>query len=320
MVLSPSDKLESSTGEEAQMDPRLDFTRISHPSLSFEYFPPKTEVGFDNLMKRLASMSDMNPEWIDVTFGAGGSTKDRTLEICEFAYQKRGLNVMMHLTCTNMNRSDIDYVLNRMKSIGLRNVLALRGDPPAGTYEWTQAKDGFSHAVDLVRYIRSTYGDYFCIGVAGYPEGHADCESFESDLAFLKAKVEAGADVIITQLFYDTSLFFKFVERLRAMGLTIPVIPGIMPIMSLASLKRMASMCRVRVPDHIIQDLESIQENDEAVKEYGVQLAVKMCHELIAEQVAGLHIYTMNNEEIVRKIVSHLAPILPGKHSEWLRS
>ena len=311
--------LESINGDnESGHTRKLEFSEGSIPTLSFEFFPPKTDQGMANLMKRMDSMSDMKPEWIDVTFGAGGSTKNRTLEICEMAVKDFGMNVMMHLTCTNMSRNDIDSVLGKMKSIGIRNVLALRGDPPTGTTEWITSDSGFSHAVDLVRYIRSKFDDYFCIAVAGYPEGHADSDSFESDLHFLKEKVDAGADVVVTQLFYDTEAYFEFVQRLRHLGVRVPVIPGVMPISSLPSLKRMSSMCRVHVPDAILNDLEAIKEDEEAVREYGVNLAAQMCKDLLKHQVAGVHIYTMNNEDNIREIVKQIAPLLPSRYSEWL--
>lgn len=320
MVLSPEEQAITVKTDLKGSGLRLDFSTITKPTLSFEYFPPKTEVGFDNLIKRLESMSDMNPVWIDVTFGAGGSTTERTIEICDLALNKFNLNVLMHLTCTNMTRASLDSILDRMKAIGVRNILALRGDPPGNAAEWTACEGGFEHAIDLVRYIRSKFGDYFCIGVAGYPEGHADCKSFEYDLQFLKEKVAAGADMIITQLFYDVNAYFNFVDRVRDLGVSVPIIPGIMPILSVASVNRMTKMCRVTLPSFISDHLENLSENDEKVKEYGVSLAAEMCKELLSRQVPGVHIYTMNNEENIRQIVKEISPFLPSKHSVWLQA
>lgn len=259
----------------------------------------------------------MNPVWVDVTFGAGGSTADPTLKICERVVKDFGLDVMMHLTCTNMKLDDLNAVLLRIKEAGVRNILALRGDPPATAETWSACDGGFAHAVDLVRHIRATFGDYFCIGVAGYPEGHSDCESLEKDLEYLKDKVEAGADLIITQLFYDTSAYFDFVKRARDIGITVPIIPGIMPILSFAGLKRMTSMWAVRILESIEAAVEAIQDDEKAVKEFGVDFAANMCTDLIKNGVTGVHIYTMNNEDNVRQIVKRISSVLPEVHNRW---
>jgi methylenetetrahydrofolate reductase (NADPH) len=319
MVLSPVNRTDAQNCELRREKICNLLTRKIHPSLSFEYFPPKTDVGLLNLEKRIHSMADMNPLWIDVTFGAGGSTSERSFQICNDAAQDVGLNVMMHLTCTNMHVKDIHSILTRLKSAGIRNVLALRGDPPAGVAEWEACDGGFRHACDLVKYIRSQFGDYFCIAVAGYPEGHADCESYEQDLLYLKEKVDAGADLIITQLFYDTEAYFSYVKRLSALGVIVPVIPGVMPIMSFASLQRMTTMCKVSVPETLRSALEPIKENDKAVSDFGVQFATRMCMELIHGGAPGVHLYTMNHEDSVREIVRGISPILPPINTEWIR-
>jgi methylenetetrahydrofolate reductase (NADPH) len=296
----------------------LDLSIRTQQTLSFEFFPPKTDAGLENLFRRLESMSDMKPKWIDVTFGAGGGTRDRTLEICDFALNKLGLNVMMHLTCTNMTQDDLDIILKRMRDIGIRNILALRGDPPAHESCWTPSADGFKHAVDLVRYIRQKYGDYFCIAVAGYPEGHADCESLEIDIHHLKDKVLAGASLVVTQLFYDVGAYFRFVTRLKELGVSVPVIPGIMPILSTSSLKRMTTLCKVSVPESVLRDLESFGDDEKRTREYGVDLAVQMCRELLSHKAPGIHIYTMNNEENIRTIVEGLDSMFSSMHSQRL--
>lgn len=265
-------------------------------------------------------MCDMNPIWIDVTFGAGGSTTERTLEICESAVKKYGVDVMIHLTCTNMKRADLDDILHRIKRAGIRNILALRGDPPANATEWVQCEGGFSHAVDLVRYIRSEHGDFFCIGVAGYPEGHADCESFDKDLEYLKAKVDAGADLVVTQMFFDNEHYFEFVRRARELGITVPIVPGIMPILTSAGVKRMTAMCKVELPAAIDSAIEAIKDDEAKVKQFGADLAATMCSELIKRGAPGVHIYTMNHEDIVREIVKGIAPVLPAQHTEWMTS
>lgn len=284
---------------------------------SFEYFPPKTPSGVRNLYARLDTMANLGPIWIDVTWGAGGSTADKTLEICLAAQNFTGLDTMMHLTCTNVNREKIETTLEEAKKGGIRNILALRGDPPRGeqiNYELTE----FKHAIDLVKFIKEKYGDYFGICVAGYPEGHPDGESYEKDLQYLKAKVEAGADFIITQLFYDVDLFIKFVKDCRAIGIDCPIIPGMMPIQTYAGFKRMTTLCKTFVPEEINKALEPLKNDDAAVKEYGVTLCVEMCQKLLAcGQVPGLHFYTLNLEKSVSKILCQLKLSNDSRKFPW---
>merc|ERR1719335_2074349 len=238
--------------------------------------------------------------WIDVTWGAGGSTSDTTLSLCETAMDVTGLDVLMHLTCTNVTVDMTRQVLQRCKEKGLCNILALRGDPPANAAEWTATEGGFAHAVDLVRFIRKEFGDYFCIGVAAYPEGHIDAESFDKDLQYYKEKVEAGADFGVTQLFYDTDLYFEFLKKSEAIGVpkSFDVFPGIMPIQSYAGFRRMTGLCKTFVPKAIDEALELIKDNESAVKEYGIEQAVDMCQELMKGGAPGLHLYTLNLELI----------------------
>merc|ERR1719428_47047 len=197
--------------------------------------------------------------WIDVTWGAGGSTADTTLSLCETAMDVTGLDVLMHLTCTNVTIDTTRQALQRCKEKGLCNILALRGDPPANASEWTATEGGFAHAVDLVRFIRAEFGDYFCIGVAAYPEGHMEKDDKRQDLVYFKEKVDAGADFAVTQLFYDTTLYFDFLKDVRAMGVTIDIYPGIMPIQTHAGFVRMTSFCKTFVPESVLQALTPIQ-------------------------------------------------------------
>merc|ERR1719506_1122939 len=246
--------------------------------------------------------------WIDVTWGAGGSTADTTLSLCETAMDVTGLDVLMHLTCTNVTVDQTRSVLQRCKEKGLCNILALRGDPPANATEWTATEGGFSHAVDLVRFIRKEFGDYFCIGVAAYPEGHIDAESFDKDLRYYKEKVEAGADFGVTQLFYDTNLYFEFLKKSHAIGVpkSFDVFPGIMPIQSYAGFRRMTGLCKTFIPKSIDEELEPIKDNEAAVKEYGIDLAVRMSKELMAGGCPGLHLYTLNLEKSATAICEKL--------------
>ncbi|KAI9190047.1 methylenetetrahydrofolate reductase (NAD(P)H) met13 [Blastocladiella emersonii ATCC 22665] len=273
---------------------------------SFEFFPPKTQAGVLNLYDRLERMYSLGPSFIDVTWGAGGSTADLTLEICNVAQSVWGLETCMHLTCTNMPRAKIDDALTRAREIGIQNILALRGDPPRGQEHWTACDGGFNHAIDLVRYIREKHGDWFCIAVAGYPEGHTENTDVAADLRFLKDKVDAGADFVVTQLFYDVDLFVGWVKACRAAGINCPILPGIMPIQTFGGFVRMTSLSQTRVPQHVFNALEPIKDDDQAVKDYGVQLAIDMCKKLIDNDIRAFHIYTMNLERSVRLILEGL--------------
>merc|ERR1719408_222968 len=246
--------------------------------------------------------------WVDVTWGAGGSTADKTLEICINALKYHGLDVMMHLTCTNMEKEALHRALTTCKENGICNIPALRGDPPAGVNagEWKAVEGGFAYAVDLVKYIREEFGDYFCIAVAGYPEGHLEAESKDSDLRYLKDKVDAGADMIVTQLFYDNPSFLGYVERCRAMGITIPILPGIMPIQSYAGFNKMTILCKTKVPSFIPERLDAVKDDEEKVKDVGVQIGIEQCKELIEKGTPGLHFYTLNLESSVMRIVQGL--------------
>jgi len=282
----------------------------SDPIFSFEYFPPKTDKGVENLYERLDRMSLLVPAWIDVTWGAGGSTSTLTLEICQMSQNYLGVETMMHLTCTNMPKEEFASALRKCKESGIQNILALRGDPPRGE-AWKQIEGGFANAVDLVRYIRNEYGQWFGVAVAGYPEGHVDAVSYEEDLRHTKEKVDAGADLIITQLFYDTSKFLKYVEDCRRIGITCPIIPGIMPIHGYAGFDRMTTLCKTYVPQHIRDALEAIKNDDEAVKNYGVKLGIEMCRTLTENGVRALHFYTLNLERSVISILEGLNLIDP---------
>lgn len=276
------------------------------PFYSFEFFPPKTEKGVENLYARLDRMALLGPAWFDVTWGAGGSTSKLTIEICKNAQKYVGVETMMHMTCTNMPVEELREALKKAREAGIQNILALRGDPPRGE-EWKKIEGGFGHAVDLVRFIRQEHGDYFGICVAGYPEGHIDCTNYEEDLRHLKAKVDAGADFIITQLFYDTDIFLKFVRDARDLGITCPIIPGLMPIHAYGSFERMTTLCKTIVPPEITAALELIKKDEEAVKEYGIKLCMEMAQKLFAAGVPGVHFYTLNLERSVALILEGLS-------------
>ncbi|EFJ44235.1 hypothetical protein VOLCADRAFT_95450 [Volvox carteri f. nagariensis] len=298
---------------------------------SFEFFPPRTEEGVENLFERLDRMVAYGPIFCDITWGAGGSTADVTLDIATRMQNQVCVETMMHLTCTNMPVEKLESALLEVKKAGVHNILALRGDPPKGQDKFEAVEGGFSCALDLVKYIRKEFGDLFGICVAGYPEAHPDGivddpelmeQNYWADIAYLKQKVEAGGELIITQLFYNTDIFLKFVEDCRSVGITVPILPGIMPIMTYGGFKRMTGFCKTKVPADILEAVEAIKDNDEAVKNFGVDLGVRMCRRLLDAGVPGVHMYTLNLERSAVGILERLGLIdtarvpkpLPWRH------
>ncbi|XP_059307486.1 probable methylenetetrahydrofolate reductase (NADH) [Lycium ferocissimum] len=305
--------------QEAAKDDRVVF--------SFEFFPPKTEDGVENLFERMERMVAHNPSFCDITWGAGGSTADLTLEIAKRMQNMVCVETMMHLTCTNMPVEKIDHALDTIKTNGIQNVLALRGDPPHGQDKFVQVEGGFACALDLVKHMRAKYGDYFGITVAGYPEAHPDVipangiatkEIYENDLAYLKRKVDAGADLIVTQLFYDTDIFLKFVNDCRQIGINCPIVPGIMPINNYKGFLRMTGFCKTKIPEEIMAALEPIKDNEEAVKAYGIHLGTEMCKKILATGIKTLHLYTLNMEKSALAIMMNLGLIEESKISRPL--
>ena len=251
-------------------------------------------------------MSRLNPLWVDITWGAGGSTASLTLEITQHIQMLTNLDVMMHLTCTNMTKELIDEALEKCKEYGVRNILALRGDAPHGQEKWTSVEGGFEYASDLVKYIKEKYGDYFCIVVAGYPETHLECDDPDKDIENLKKKIDAGAEIVITQLFFDTQKFLDFKQRCEDAEITVPIIPGIMPIQAYAGFKRMTSLCKTYVPEKVLEEIELIKDDEKQVKEYGIKYCTEMCEELMSKGINFLHFYTLNLEKTVGTVINNL--------------
>jgi methylenetetrahydrofolate reductase (NADPH) len=285
---------------------------------SFEFFPPKTEAGLDNLLTRIDRMARrLDPLFIDVTWGSSGSTAVRSLAVASHAQRFGGVDVLLHLTCAGMTRDHIISTLQQAKGSGIRNILALRGDPPRGTRAWKPGDgtgDYCERAIDLVRLIREQYGDYFCIVVAGHPEGHPASTSRADEMKHLKEKMDAGADLIMTQFFYDCHAFLDFVKACRAVNITCPILPGIMPIQSYSSFVRMTNYCNISVPRHVMDRLEPVKDDDEAIKEIGVEIAVDMCQTLLSTPVEeggvdGIHFYTLNLERSVTRILLSMGVI-----------
>lgn len=283
------------------------------PYYSFEYFPPKTKTGLENLYFKLKQMGQLEPLFIDVTWGAGGSTADLTEDLCDKTQNLLCLETQMHLTCTNLDPAKVTRALRIAKNNGINNILALRGDAVPGNTE-KQPTGTFNYAIDLIKYIREHYGDYFGISVAGYPEGHPDSNSYADDLRHLKDKVEAGADFIVTQLFYQVNHFLKFVQDCRKIGITCPILPGILPFINYNSLMRMVRLTQVEIPKSIQEHLETIRNDDRAVEKYGQQVALTMCQKLQQNGVLGYHFYTLNRMESTKYVIDslnikHTAPL-----------
>jgi len=276
------------------------------PFYSFEYFPPQTEAGLHNLYARIERMATLQPVFVDITWGAGGSTSDATLGISENLQKFFGLDVLMHLTCTNMPVERIDEVLEKAQRAGIRNILALRGDPPRDAAEWQRIEGGFSYAYELVAHIREKYGDQFSIAVAGYPEGHMEAEDKDTCTRYLKHKVDCGADFVITQLFFDLDEYEQFLERCGRHGIDVPIIPGLFPIQTFDRFRKFIQFTGVNVPQPIWDTLDPIRQDDLAVRRYGVSLCVEMCERLRELGAPGYHFYTLNLQSPVMRILEGL--------------
>lgn len=274
------------------------------PLVSFEFFPPKNREGYRQLYATLATLHPFNPSFVSVTYGAGGSTRELTLKLVSKIKNELELEAVAHLTCVGSGQSEIKQILDRLEASHIENVLALRGDPPRDQANFTPHPDGFAHADELVKFIQDNYD--FCLGVAGYPEGHPEAPDKLADLRFLKQKVDRGADFIITQLFFDNADYFDFVARARDLGITRSIIPGIMPITNLAQIERFTRMCGATLPADLLGVLRSCDGSPEAVTWVGIQHAVAQCRELLEGNAPGLHFYTLNKSTATPQIVEQL--------------
>lgn len=283
------------------------------PTFSFEFFPPRDAAGEQRLFAALEDLRYLDPSFVSVTWGAGGSTREKTLEIVSRIRDDHDLEAMAHFTCVGATEADLHSALAQMRDAGLDNVLALRGDPPQGETAFVPTAGGLSYSTELVRLVA---GDYdFCIVGAAYPEVHAESRDAESDLHHLKEKVDAGASVLITQLFFHNPDYFHFVERVRDAGIDVPIIPGIMPITNVAQIRRITAMCGAQIPDELQSALERRAHDPEAVRELGVAYATLQCAELLEGGAPGIHYYTLNRSPATRAILSALRLTRP-----WLRA
>ena len=284
------------------------------PTFSFEFFPPKTAQGVQNLYDRMDRMHAFGPSFIDITWGAGGRLSHLTCEMVKVAQSVYGLETLMHLTCTDMPKSKIDEALKEAYNAGCTNILALRGDPPREKEKWEATSGGFRYAKDLIKYIRDTYGDHFDIGVAGYPEGCDDHRDQELLIKHLKEKVDAGGTFVVTQMFYNADIFIEWVGKCRAAGINVPIVPGIMPIQTHAAFLRRANWTQCDVPPHWTKALEPVKNDDAAVREVGKGLVAELCRQLMDAGIYHLHFYTMNLAQSTKMVLDEL-DIMPHAES-----
>ncbi len=276
------------------------------PSFSLEFFPTKTPEGETNLIeKTIPALMALKPDYCSVTYGAGGSTRDKTIGIVDRIQSEHGLTTMMHLTCVNSTKEELASVLGEAKARGVKNILALRGDPPAGAGEWTATEGGFTYSSQLVAFLKEMGG--FSIGTAGFPEGHvAQKDGKLADWGFLREKIAAGADFVITQLFFDNEDFYRFQDYLSKHGVTVPIIPGVMPVSSAKQTKKFTELCGAKLPAPFLKRLDELADDDAATTAFGIEYATEQCRGLLKHGVTGLHFYTLNKAASTTAIVKSL--------------
>jgi methylenetetrahydrofolate reductase (NADPH) len=285
-----------------------DILSTGKPTVSFEFFPPKTDQGFQDLFHTIKALQPLHPDYVSVTYGAGGSTRRMTVDLVKRIKTEIGIEPMAHLTCVGSTRDEIAQILDDLKSGGTDNVLPLRGDPPRGETEFKAVEGGFSYASELVEFVRSGYE--FCLAGACYPEKHPEAADPNQDLDHLKRKVDAGVDFLITQLFFDNEDFYRFRDRCVAAGINLPLIAGIMPIRDVKQIKRFTTMIGASLPADLLNKIESVEDDGEAVAQVGMYHSARQCEDLLANNVAGLHLYTLNRSTATRAIFQEIRHLL----------
>jgi methylenetetrahydrofolate reductase (NADPH) len=281
--------------------------RVSgRPVVSFEFFPPKTQDGERVLFEEtLPDLKQLKPDFCSVTYGAGGSTRDKTLEVAERIQNEQALTTMAHLTCVGSTVAQIQAYIDQARRRGIRNILALRGDPPGGAAEFQKTEGGFEFSWQLVTFLREL--NLFAIGTAGFPEGHIACkEGKRVDWQRLKAKIDCGANFVVTQLFFDNRDFFEFREFLRHAGVTVPICAGILPILSAGQIRKFTALCGAKLSDDVVAGLNRWGENDAAVAQFGIDYASRQCDELLSAGVDGIHFYTLNKPTAVKAVLHNV--------------
>jgi len=281
------------------------FTRPT-PVRSVEFFPPKDEAGVEALRQTAIALKQMAPDFVSVTYGAGGSTRERTAQVSALLKSELGYTVMPHLTCVGHSRAELNTIADKIYASGFRNIMTLRGDPPKGATEFSVAPDGLRNADQLVTLLKARHPD-FCLGVGGYPEKHPEAPSADADLVNLKRKVDAGASFITTQLFFDNTAFFRFVDRCRAAGITVPIVPGLMPVLSLKQIQRFTAMCGASLPEKLVRRLQAAGEHPEVLESVGIDWALAQIRDLLAQGVPGYHLYILNRAKSALALAAGLA-------------
>src|SRR3954469_13220934 len=276
------------------------------PIRSLEFFPPKDDAGVDALRAAATALKRMNPDFVSVTYGAGGTTRDRTAQVSAMLKNEFGFTVMPHLTCVGHSRAELGEIADRIHAGGFRNIMTLRGDPPKGATEFKVATDGLRNANELVTLLKSRQPT-FCLGVAGYPEKPPEAPSLEADLINLKRKVDSGAAFVTTQLFFDNAMYYRFVDQCRAAGITVPIVPGIMPVLSLKQIQRFTQMCGATLPAKLIKRLEVAAENTDVVETIGIDWALTQIRDLLANGAPGYHLYILNRAKGALALAAGLA-------------
>jgi methylenetetrahydrofolate reductase (NADPH) len=278
----------------------------SRPLRSLEFFPPKDDAGVEALRQTAVALRSIAPDFVSVTYGAGGSTRERTAQVSALLRNELGFTVMPHLTCVGHSRAELGELADRIHANGFRNIMALRGDPPKGAAAFQAAADGLTHANELVTLLKARHPD-FCLGVAGYPEKHPEAPDLEADLAALKRKVDAGAAFVTTQLFFDNEAFYAFVRRCRAGGITVPIVPGIMPVLSLRQIQRFTTMCGAALPEKLVRRLEAAGDQPEVAEAIGIDWALAQIRDLLARGAPGYHLYILNRAKSALALAAGLA-------------
>ena len=271
------------------------------PLMSFEFFPPKDDIGFWDLYRTIESLQPLAPSYVSVTYGAAGGSRSKTRDLVARIKSDIGIESMAHLTCVGATQAELGRVVDDLKNRGIENILALRGDPPAGQTRFTASPGGFRYANELAAFIRKRHSD-LCIVAACYPEGHPEAPDLATDLENLKRKVDAGVDVLITQLFFNNDHFFAFRDRAVGAGIHVPIIAGIMPILSVKQIKRFTQMCGAAIPKDLLKMIEAVEDDREAVRHIGMYHTTQQCLKLLEHEVAGIHFYTLNRSTATRAI------------------
>ncbi len=289
----------------------VDLLKTNRRAVSFEFFPPKDDAGFTALFETIEALKPLGPSYVSVTYGAGGSTRRKTVDLVKRIKHEIGIESMAHLTCVGSTCDEIADVLEDLRAAGMENILPLRGDPPKGQKEFTATPGGFRYASELVEFIRARHS--FCLGAACYPEKHPEAPSTDADLENLKRKVDAGADFLITQLFFNNGDFYRFRDRAVAAGIHTPILAGIMPILSVKQIKRFTQMCGASLPDDLQRKIEGVEDDPEAVRQIGVYHATRQCDDLLSNGVPGIHFYTLNRSTATRAVYQSIKGLLTNE-------